>query len=61
MSKSMLTVSEVASMFGVSRFAVDQWVRTGKITAVWTSPKRRGIYQSEVDRFVKEYGLVVSA
>lgn len=47
-------------MFGVSRFAVDQWVRSSKIKAVWTSPKRRGIYRSEIDRFVKEYGLVVS-
>lgn len=61
MTRIILSINEVASMFEVSRYAVDQWIRSGKITAVWTSPKRRGIYQSEVDRFIEEYDLVVSS
>ena len=48
-------------MFGVSRFAVNNWIKSGRMTAVWTSPKRRGIYRSEVDRFIEEYDLVVSS
>lgn len=60
MTNNILSLREVASLFGVTRYAVDHWIRSGKITAVWTSPKKRGIYLSEIDRFVIDHCLVVS-
>jgi len=60
MKDIIVNINETAKIFDVSRYAVDGWIRSGKISAVKTSPHRRGIYRSEIDRFIKENNLVVS-
>ena len=60
MKEIIVNINDAATMFGVSRYAVDGWIRSGKISAVKTSPHRRGIYRSELDRFIEENDLVVS-
>lgn len=59
MSKEILSVKAVAKKFDVTRFAVNRWIKSGMISAVWTSPHRRGILRSELDRFIAEYDLAV--
>lgn len=52
MTDRPMTVRQVAELMGISRYAVYDAIRDGKLHAVRFSPKLIRIFPSEVDRWV---------